>query len=444
MIIREYNSVRKYWGYEFFPDEVNLPSEFGGWTSLSWLWHNECFTLPHIKNGPISKMYRAFLAESVQFPKTKLKKFSVENYMDASCLKRHKVSKQQRILAPFADFILGNTRGIADQINESLSYRRNEGLLWKEYQELRIKTFQTATGRSSLEELWNLVVTTNNHQVYALPEEFIEELDWGGYTLENMKTFLPYANELDFNIYDEIYIESKFLSSPNEMTKDEWLRLLLRSTWSHRIRSLYSYETTRDVILDSRLCQYEINYLPAQAYYLDTLGGIPTKISESIIIPNRSKDIGIPDEVIDYLYLGIRIYPIGLHVEEIGKLEKLATKFNIPILNLYTIITIVLEDLPDDHKIEIDDTEWNIVDAIKIVEKDLTDEYDPELEWVLNFSSNPTKVEGVDIERTEFKDLDLSILDQFEDIPEEILEFEYIIEESDEIWFPGDYDTDIT
>jgi hypothetical protein len=325
LVFMEFKKTKEYWGFEFYPDEAYLPKEFGGWLHYKWYWHNLAFVVNNAPKMSVERAYRAQKAELTDVKQKLLPRFKPEKFLPMK-LNSCKVDLTQRSLSKYADYLLWNTRDIANQMWLGLSRKYTQTEYYINLERERKKEYRKKLNFiPNLIELWNFVAKNNLSQTYALPDGTYK-LRRGGYTVEQVKVKIPLFINSQRDFYRSLQQECKLIYNKSSLLDDEWLYLLYNSTYIPNTSDFES-ETVRKRVIPDELFEYELDHTTCQSFYLEFRNGIPEQINKKLEIPSIIKELNIPSTVLKRKEEIDKVYPLNLNWREAVLLEKIIDKF---------------------------------------------------------------------------------------------------------------------
>jgi len=301
------------WGYEFYREEVIESEKFGGWFQSKYLYHDEsCIGNKFFSMPPITLM-KAIKAEEEEVELKQLKSLSHKKFIKKKLKNSKKLSISERLLCPVGDFLIHNELDLANKISDALSFRRQKNFYYKKLHSQRSKKFKERTPPLTHGNILSYLAKRDLESLYAIPLEFIKDLEYGKMTTEYIRCCNP-RNYITESLYGNIELQHKFLTTRDLCTDEDKLRLFLSCKLNPNAFS-DEIEIIRNKEFISCLDKYEMNSMISSTYYLSEYGGYPRNLYDDIILPDRYKEFDLEgiDIILDQV---IKEYPKGLSPED--------------------------------------------------------------------------------------------------------------------------------
>jgi len=431
--IDEFVKLIRYWGYEFYKEEIFATSEMGGWRDMPYMGHHTGMLENYIELYDNEVITKAIIAESSKADFKKVRKFSPSK-MGLHQLNDLKIDEEVRILCPHIDILAWNTKYLSDQIWEGLSLKHIPVMFWKKLRQERQITYRkTKPGPVSIVSVFNLMCKSNLSRTYLLPTFLVKEWKVGGFCEESdVMTFDPHEvyRQLDPNrIY---YLEDKFHQSKNggeSLTDHELYELTVSAGLVDGFTEMVmtSFDDTCE-----ELKNYDMNILLRNAAYLNGYNRIPETLIDGIEFPQR-----LPDDITIRLreIIEVRSYlhPQDQPMEVLVGLEKLIERHDLDRIKTYKFIRMIetmAEDL--EYEFRIFPEKEDLKSAFTIYSLDFPAK---EEDLKLDYSHLLDKIKQEETKTCVTEDLQALVDNSMFDIPEE--------EDVNTGWNePGDYEED--
>jgi len=299
----ELDTLIQYWGYEFFPEEANLPARLGGWrTSTSLLLDTSLIQLLEGSSDlpSYSKLIRAVRAEQIPLKKIYLRSFK-KKWKDITGsgiiwprgILFKKIRNSPRGVNP--NFLTWDKESLIDDFLPQLSMKRIPEIVWKKFHIERVKEYRkwVPDGLYKEVDVINEVINAAYPALCAIPAQYVEEWTSKRETLGWYNSIqAPLANAFDRE--DQTLLIANALLREDDKNEiiapsydSENLKMFLASLDGHLLRvDLDRFEFIhRYPEMDEQLRSYSFIPLLMSTFYETYYATVPKKLREDIILP---------------------------------------------------------------------------------------------------------------------------------------------------------------
>jgi len=299
-VMEEYMSLVAYWGYEFCPEEAEMPFNFGGWLPVDDPIYDD--TLNYIfdmEDRPdLETLYRLRAAGMTSFNIKPINRYKemTKGIKQPSMMIVEGQWMIKEINAKFKNFdvdiLQWNVERLGKKLGQAMTMRMVPNEAWDRFYLQRREQWKKHFDYRNLSEadLASKYLAEVYPKICKIPKQFVEEFaDNIEYVGHSLSLSTPLYHELKTYNSGELLLSylaktEKGVSGPELEYENDGLALSLLD--GHLMHMVFAQKMPikRAIDMDKRLSRY--TYLPLlYSSVCDWEGGVPKKISDDLIIP---------------------------------------------------------------------------------------------------------------------------------------------------------------